>query len=41
MNAQELVIPNWLPDQLANGSHGHWRVRQKKLEAAQVMVWAV
>jgi len=37
---QRLVIPDWLPEQLANSSHGHWSTRQKKLQAAQTMVWA-
>lgn len=39
-SVQTLTITDWLPDQLANGPHGHWRVRQKKLQAAQTMVWA-
>lgn len=37
---QRLVILDWIPAPLANGSHGHWSTRQKKLEAAQIMVWA-
>lgn len=39
-SVQTLVINDWLPEQLANGSHGHWSVRQKKLKAAHIMVWA-
>lgn len=35
-----MVIPDWLPAQLANGPHGHWSQRQKKLKQAQTMVWA-
>ena len=35
-----VVIPDWLPEALANGAHGHWATRNKKLKAAQVMVWA-
>lgn len=38
--AQRLVIRDWLPDQLANGQHGHWSTRQKKITAAKEMVWA-
>jgi hypothetical protein len=37
---QELVIKDWLPDALTNGPRGHWSVYQKKLKAAQTMVWA-
>jgi Holliday junction resolvase RusA-like endonuclease len=36
---QELVIPDWLPEQLANGQHGHWATRQKRLRKAQHAVW--
>lgn len=32
---QKLQIPDWLPEQLANGSHGHWSQRQKSLRWAQ------
>jgi Holliday junction resolvase RusA-like endonuclease len=35
-----VVIPDWLPAQLANGSHGHWSTRRKALEAAQRTTWA-
>lgn len=38
--AQVLTINDWLPEQLANGPHSHWSVRQRKLNAAQVMVWS-
>jgi Holliday junction resolvase RusA-like endonuclease len=37
--AQMLVIPDWLPAQLANSSHGHWSTRQKKLRDAQIRVF--
>ena len=37
---QRLVIRDWLPEPLSNGPHGHWSTRQKKLQAAQMMVWA-
>lgn len=37
---QQLVIKDWLPDALTNGPRGHWSVYQKKLKAAQTMVWA-
>lgn len=40
MQSQTLRIDGWLPEQLANGPHGHWSTRQKKLKAAQTMVWA-
>ena len=40
MTTQRLTIPNWLPDQMANSSHGHWATKQKELQAAQTMVWA-
>lgn len=35
---QTLVLENWLPEQLGNGPHGHWSVRQKKLRVAQGVV---
>lgn len=38
--AQTLIINDWVPDQLANGSHGHWSQRAKKLKAASIMVWS-
>lgn len=34
-----LTINNWLPEQISNGSHGHWSTRQKKLEHAAALVW--
>ncbi len=37
---QRCTINDWLPEQLANGPHGHWSVRRKKLQAAQTMAWA-
>jgi Holliday junction resolvase RusA-like endonuclease len=37
---QTLRINGWLPEQMANGSHGHWSVRQRKLSFAQGMVLA-
>lgn len=40
MSVQRCVIEDWLPDQLANGQHGHWSVKRKKLQAAQTMAWA-
>lgn len=40
MTVQTLTITDWLPDALSNGPHGHWSQRQKKLKAAQVMVWS-
>ncbi len=34
------TIPGWLPEQMANGSHGHWSQRQKKLtQAANMAYW--
>jgi Holliday junction resolvase RusA-like endonuclease len=36
---QRLTIVGWLPEPLANGQHGHWSTRQKKLEAAQQRTW--
>lgn len=37
---QTLVIKDWVPAPLANGSHGHWSQRQKKIKAAKTMAWA-
>lgn len=37
---QHLTIPGWLPEPLTNGPHGHWSVKQRKLQAAQTMVWS-
>jgi len=37
---QTLVIPAWLPEQVANGPHGHWSTRQKKLGNAQLVTWS-
>ncbi len=37
---QTLLIKDWLPEPLSNVSADHWRKREKKLKAAQVMVWA-
>lgn len=34
------MIVNWLPEPLANVSRDHWTKREKKLKAAQIMVWA-
>ena len=36
---QSLVIPGWLPEQLAN-SHLHWRVHRKRHHTARDTVWA-
>lgn len=36
---QRLVIHQWLPESLANGQHGHWSTRQRKLHRAQRTVW--
>ncbi len=33
--AQTLVIENWLPEPIANGSHGHHMVKHRKLQDAQ------
>ncbi len=41
LRPQTLTITDWLPEALTNGSHGHWSQRQKKLQAAQTMVWSV
>jgi Holliday junction resolvase RusA-like endonuclease len=38
--AQTITINDWLPAPLVNGPHGHWATHQKKLKAAQVMVWS-
>jgi len=40
VSTQTLIIRDWLPEPLSNGPHGHWSTRQKKLQAAQMMVWA-
>jgi Holliday junction resolvase RusA-like endonuclease len=40
VTTQHLVIHGWLPEPLSNGPHGHWSQRQKKLQSAQIMVWA-
>lgn len=37
---QSFAIEGWLPAPLTNGSRGHWSVYQKKLAAAQIMVWS-
>jgi Holliday junction resolvase RusA-like endonuclease len=37
---QRLWIGDWLPEPLTNVSADHWRKREKKLKAAQVMVWS-
>jgi Holliday junction resolvase RusA-like endonuclease len=37
--SQRLVIEAWLPESLANGSHGHWSTRQRKLDRAGLKVW--
>ncbi len=37
---QTLLIRDWLPEPLSNVSADHWRKRERKLKAAQVMVWA-
>jgi hypothetical protein len=37
---QTIAIEGWRPEQIANSSHGHWSVRQKKLSIAQATVWA-
>ena len=37
---QQFTIHDWVPDALANVSGDHWRKREKKLKAAQIMVWA-
>lgn len=38
--AQSLVIPAWLPEQVANARHAHWGQRYTQLKHAQVTVWA-
>ena len=40
MTTTRVVITDWLPAALTNGSRGHWSTYQKKLKAAQTMVWA-
>ena len=35
---QSLVIPNFLPAQLANGPHEHWATKQSKKREASSMV---
>jgi hypothetical protein len=40
MTAQVLTINNWLPEPLSNVHADHWRKRERKLKAAQVMIWA-
>lgn len=37
---QELVIEHWLPAPIANGPHGHWAQKRKKLYEAKMMAWA-
>lgn len=37
---QSLQIEGWLPAPNANVSGDNWRKRQKRLKAAQIMVWA-
>lgn len=37
---QSLEIEGWLPAPNANVSGDNWRKREKRLKAAQVMVWA-
>jgi Holliday junction resolvase RusA-like endonuclease len=39
-DTQSLAIEGWLPAPNANVSADNWRKRQKRLKAAQVMVWA-
>ena len=34
-----ITIRDWLPEPLANVSGDNWRLREKKLKAASVMVW--
>ena len=36
---QTLTIHGWLPEQLANGQHGHWSTRQRKINQAKERVW--
>jgi Holliday junction resolvase RusA-like endonuclease len=40
LTVQRVVIHDWLPAPLTNVSGDHWRKREKKLKAAQTMVWA-
>lgn len=40
VTTQTLFINDWLPEPLTNVSGDHWRKREKKLKAAQIMVWA-
>ena len=34
-----ITIRDWLPEPLANVSGDNWRLREKKLKAASIMVW--
>ena len=40
VNAQTLVIPDWLPPNVSNGSHGHWARRQAIQKQCKTMAWA-
>lgn len=37
---QVLTIEGWLPEQVANGTHGHWATRKKKHDIAKKTAWA-
>jgi Holliday junction resolvase RusA-like endonuclease len=40
MSVQVCTIRGWLPEQFANGAHGHWSIRARKLKVAQATTWA-
>ena len=39
MTVQTCEIAGWLPDPIANGPHGHWSQKAKKLRIARQTVW--